>query len=98
MASNFRFHRATAGPSSSAVYTQLSNNSTSSLASGTQIHPQDEIADSNNDPSRIDIGTRDEDENEEEERRQDGVRRAEAITSSWTFRALVFTYVLYARS
>ena len=97
MSSNSLFHRASAGPSSSAVYTQLPNDSTSLLDSSTQVdYSQDGIAGNKPDSNRIAIDTRDEDEiDEEEERRQDGVRQAEAITSSWTFRALVFTYVLY---
>lgn len=97
MPSNSRFHRASAGPSSSAVYTQLPNDSSSLLESNTQVDYSQDGTDRNRpDPNRIDIDTRDEDENDEEyERRQDGVRQAEAITSSWTFRALVFTYVLY---
>ncbi|EYE90522.1 siderophore iron transporter mirB [Aspergillus ruber CBS 135680] len=95
MSSNSLFHRASAGPSSSAVYTQLPNDSTSLLDSSTQVdYSQDGIAGNKPDSNRIAIDTRDEDEiDEEEERRQDGVRQAEAITSSWTFRALVFTYV-----
>ena len=97
MPSNSRFHRATTGPSASAVYTQLPNDSTSLLEPSTQVdYSQDGIAGNKPDPNRIDIDNRDDDENDEEdERRQDGVRQAEAITSSWTFRALVFTYGLY---
>jgi len=103
MPSNSRFHRASAGPSSSAVYTQLASDSTSLLESGTQVdYSQGNCAGNKPDPNRIDIDTRDSDEDDEEEeeeeedeRRQNGVWQAEAITSSWTFRALVFTYVLY---
>lgn len=97
MPSKSRSHRASAGPSSSAVYTQIPNDSTSSLESGAQVDYLQNLIDRNKtDPNRIGIDTRDNGSDDEDERRQDGVRQAEAITSSWTFRALVFTYVLYA--
>ena len=65
------------------------------MASSTEIdHPDDETVNGRkDDPIRVDAGPLG--ESEEEERRQDGVQQAEAITSSWTLRALIFTYILY---
>lgn len=92
------FRRVLPGPSTVAVYTQLPNDSTASMASSTQIdqpHDDEAVNGRKNDPTRVDAGPLNE-ESEEEERRQDGVKQAEAITSSWTLRALIFTYILYA--
>ena len=87
------------GPSSVAVYTQLPNDSTASIASSTEVdHPHDDEAVNGrkDDRTRVDASPLNGESEEEEERRQDGVKQAEAITSSWTLRALIFTYILYA--
>lgn len=97
MSLNSFLRRISPGPSSVAVYTQLPNDSAASMASSTQIdHPHDdEAVNGRKDDPRVDAGHLNE-EGEDEERRQDGVKQAEAITSSWTLRALIFTYILYA--
>ena len=92
------FRRVLPGPSTVAVYTQLPNDSTASMASSTQIdqpHDDEAVNGRKNDPTRVDAGPLSNEDSEEEERRQDGVKQAEAITSSWTLRALIFTYILY---
>lgn len=106
MGSNIRTHRATTGPST-AAYTRLPNDSTASIASSTQVdHAKQEILGNTKDQSfRGDAPRRDEEEYGEEEfeddydeeRRQDGVRQAEAITSVWTLRILILTYILYVK-
>lgn len=103
MSSTSRSHRVVVNQSSTAVYTRLANDSSASIAGSTQISRSQNGNPDNGKyrPVREDTlcqdeeDEEDEDYGEEEERRQDGVRQAEAITSVWTFRALVFTYFLY---
>lgn len=111
MVSNIRSHRATTG-SSRVVYTRLQNDSTASVTSSTQVdHAKQGILENTKDRSfRGDVSRQDEEEYGEEdygeedyeddydeERRQDGVRQAEAITSVWTLRILILTYILYVK-
>lgn len=98
--------RTAPGPSSDAIYTRLPNDSIASLISNTQIdHSQREVTgDGKDGPEEVDTilqGTPDEEDelqDGEEGRRQDGVKQAEAVTSTWTMRALIFTYVSYAKT
>lgn len=104
MLSRTHFRRTAPGSSSDAIYTQLPNDSTVSVISNSQIdHSQREVpGDGKDGPEEVDTILQDtpdeEDEDEEEECRQDGVKQAEAITSTWTMRALIFTYVSYAKT
>lgn len=99
MGSKSRSARILANPSSAVVYTRLPNDSSASIAGSTQTdHPQNvNPNDGKYQPPGEDTLCQDEEEydGEEEERRQDGVRQAEAITSVWTFRVLILTYFLY---
>lgn len=111
MSSTSRSHRVVVNQSSTAVYTRLANDSSASIEESTQISRSQNgnpdngkygpvrentlCQDEEDEEDEEDEDDEDEDYDEEEERRQDGVRQAEAITSVWTFRALVFTYFLY---